>query len=414
MKRFISLLLLLTLCIGVNAQDKFFNKALEEGRQNRQFYIATNDSKGMSLDKVVGYAKKHNLILGRYTMKEVKRFGDKTSVIDQIYFIPISEYPKYVFEFIDVPDQVKFSDLNQTGSCWVYNNSDFVKFDDFQWSGTVQSGMLNGQGVAYKIIPEKNLFYYLNADFQNGLPKGDCSLYRFAMDSSKPETVVFQKVSSIYVGELKENLARFSDQSVADAKWGFVSNDAKIVITPSYENVLKDFSGGKAEVMADGKEIIIGSNGAYIDLTPRQKKLIAAQEAKEKQEELRRQQEQKEKELAARQERIERERLAREAEKRRVEKFRNARPGDKVYYSQDWQHTETYLLFFQDKTSYTMRVTCFVEQNVDNGERLQIRVGNVESSSSRYYSTPEIDGIKYSKGDIIWIKPLNDSRWQIE
>ena len=32
----------------------------------------------------------------------------------------------------------------------------------------------------------------------------------------------------------------------------------------------------------------------------------------------------------------------------------------------------------------------------------------------KYYSTPEIDGIKYSKGDIIWIKPLNDSRWQIE
>ena len=100
--------------------------------------------------------------------------------------------------------------------------------------------------------------------------------------------------------------------------------------------------------------------------------------------------------------------------RRRVEKFRHAQPGDKVYYSQDFTHTESFLLFFSHSTGYSMAVVCFVEQNVNNGERLQIRVGSVKSSNSNYYSTPVIDGMEYHKGDVLWIKPLNDKRWQIE
>ena len=70
--------------------------------------------------------------------------------------------------------------------------------------------------------------------------------------------------------------------------------------------------------------------------------------------------------------------------------------------------------FFRSSGRYSMRIICFVEQNVNEGERLQIRVGSVESTDRDRYSTPVIDGIEYRKGDVIWIKPLYDSKWHIE
>ena len=111
--------------------------------------------------------------------------------------------------------------------------------------------------------------------------------------------------------------------------------------------------------------------------------------------------------------RAETERLRQEAEKRRVAAFKNAQPGDKVYYSQDYEWSSGGW-FFRSSGRYSMRIICFVEQNVNEGERLQIRVGSVESTDRDRYSTPVIDGIEYRKGDVIWIKPLYDSKWHIE
>ena len=130
---------------------------------------------------------------------------------------------------------------------------------------------------------------------------------------------------------------------------------------------------------------------------------------RKKQEQLKAQEE-KRKALAARQAQLEKERQAREAEKRRVELIRNARPGDRIYYNQQWKKSS---FFGWVEEKYTMRIICFVEENVDNGERLKIRVGSVESSDNNNYSTPEIDGIKYRKNDVIWIKPLEDSGWRM-
>ena len=151
-----------------------------------------------------------------------------------------------------------------------------------------------------------------------------------------------------------------------------------------------------------------------IDLTAKQKQIDAAQKAKERQEALQKEQERKRQEIAERQKRIEEQRLAEEREKYRKEKLRKCQPGDKIYYSKDYSSSKSFLGFTYDRSSWTMRVVCFVEQNLNNGERLQIRVGNVESSSDYHYTTPVIDGMKYSKGDVFWIKPMNDRKWWVE
>ncbi len=397
--------MILMFCIGIQAQEKLFQEGLQNRRSPRKFYFAKNGKgKGLTLEKMKQYADKHDYLLGNYTTKQIDRFGDKQTALDGVYFIPKKEYPWYVFEF----DGGGFDDNLHRGSCWLYIDGKFIKFENVRWSGNIENGMLDGQGSAFWFDDAYHYFITVNGQFQHGLPKGNMEVKRFSSNAANPEKVSFESQGSINVGNLSDGLASYS---VSGGKWGFVSSDGTITISPGYESIVKEFANGKAEVILDGKEIIINKNGKYVDLTANQKRLDAQQLAKERQEELKRQQEEKRKEIARRQEEIEKRRLAEEAAKIRIEKFRNCQPGDIVYYSQDWVHSE---LFGWIREEYTMRVTCFVERNVNNGERLQIRVGNVESSSRNYYSSPEIDGIKYNKGDVLWIRPLDDSRWQIQ
>ena len=118
------------------------------------------------------------------------------------------------------------------------------------------------------------------------------------------------------------------------------------------------------------------------------------------------------------QERIERdelEELKRNAEEkqrievaiRRISEIKNAEVGDKLLYSETWSWKEGF--WVQQTGTYSMVVTCFIERK--EGDRYQLRVGDVTSSDSRRFSTPTINGVKVSKGDIIWARPLNDSKW---
>ena len=403
-------MLLSMFIFGSSAQDKLFQEGLSKERARKHFYFAENGKgKGMSLDNLLKYANNHDYLIGHYTTKEIKRFGDKDTAIEFFYFLPQKEYPSYVFEFATNNTNIKLSDLSKTGSCWLYINGKFSPYN-LKWSGNIIDGKLDGEGIGFFISEDENLYLVTTGKFQKGLPLGSLQVEKFVYNKNNPETVSFYNISSVNVNNLQEGLASFT---AAGGKWGFVSKDGEIVVQPTYESVIKEFSNGKAEVLSDGKEIIIGRTGNYIDLTDNQKNIEAQKKAKEEQERLRAEQERKQKEIADKQRRIEQERLKAEAEKLRLEKLKKAMPGDRVFYNQEWTHTDNWI-FWSDKTKYTMRVVCFVEQNVNNGERLQIRVAHVESSNKNYYSTPKINGIEYRKGDVLWIKPLNDLSWQIE
>ena len=56
-----------------------------------------------------------------------------------------------------------------------------------------------------------------------------------------------------------------------------------------------------------------------------------------------------------------------------------------------------------------MMVTCFIERIEE--EHYQLRVGDVSSSDNRRSTTPTINGVNVSKGDIIWARPLNGNQW---
>lgn len=409
MKKGLFTLTLLALFAGSMAQEKIFEEGLKNGRAARNFYVAKNKGgKGYSKEKMYAYARTHDYMVGATKMKDISRFGDVYTAVDEFTFIPRAEYQQFVYEFTGL--KTAFSNMSQRGTCWIFALSQFIKLENAMWSGSLNNGMINGEGDLFWKDDNENLFHAAHARFQNGIPLGELVVYTYRTKLGQPDKVSFEKGDYGSVGKLSDGMARFNIQG---GKWGFVTSNGTIAISPTYENVVKDFSNGRAEVFSDAKEYIIDKKGQYIDLTAKQKQLNAQEEARKKQEELKRQQEERRRQLAEEQERVERRRQAAEAEKIRVEKFRKCEPGDRVYFSQDWERTEGWL-WFRESHTYTMRVVCFVEQNIKNGERLQVRVGSVESSNKDYYSTPEIDGIKYNKGDVVWIRPLNDTRWQIE
>lgn len=407
MKKIFLALALLTVSLAGVAQESMFKDGLRKGRLPKSFYSATNDKgSGMTIQKAESYAQKKGYLIGGYTTKRIARFGDYATVLDMVEFLPRDEYQQYLFEF--APGDVSYDKLVSTGSCWAFMNSEFVRIDGVKWSGTVTDGMLSGQGTGF--FQRDGINYLLSGTFLNGFPQGVCNFGIFHTWDSDVEKVEYQGLPSVEVRPFHDGIARYSE---AGGKWGFVSQSGKVLIYPSYETVINDFKDGRAEVMHNGKEIVIGTDGGFIEYTARQKQIDAEEEMKAKLAEMKRQQEAKQREIERKQKAIEEERLRQEAEKRRVAAFKKAQPGDKVYYSQDYEWSSGGW-FFRSSGRYSMRIICFVEQNVNEGERLQIRVGSVESTDRDRYSTPVIDGIEYRKGDVIWIKPLYDSKWHIE
>ncbi len=409
MKKLFLAVVLLAVSFGSMAQESMFKDGMKKGRLPRSYYITHNDKgSSMTLDKVKSFAEKKGYLLGGYTTKKVARFGDYATILDMVEFLPVDEYLKYVYEFASV--DINTDALKDIGSCWVYLDNDFSRLEKVRWSGPIQNGMLSGSGYGIFMFAGSEDYYYVSGTFVNGFPQGECSMGRLTPDKNNATKVTCNQLPSVEVRPFQNGIARYSE---AGGKWGFVTDAGKVLIYPAYETVISDFKDGRAEVMYKDKEIVIGTRGEFIDYTEKQKQIDAEQERQAKLAELKRQQEEKQREIERKQAEMEKERLRREAEKRRVELFKKAQAGDRVYYSQDYEWSSGGW-FFRSSGRYSMRIICFVEQNVNEGERIQIRVGSVESTDRDRYSTPVIDGIEYRKGDVLWIRPLNNSNWHIE
>ena len=97
-----------------------------------------------------------------------------------------------------------------------------------------------------------------------------------------------------------------------------------------------------------------------------------------------------------------------EVEALRIVKIKSAQIGDKLLFSDTWSWRDG-IWVFHSSGSHTMMVTFFIERI--EGDRYQLRAGDISSSDSYRYTTPEINGVKVSKGDIIWARPLNGKQW---
>ncbi len=88
--------------------------------------------------------------------------------------------------------------------------------------------------------------------------------------------------------------------------------------------------------------------------------------------------------------------------------------GDRMCFVQGWTHTDHDPGFFglfssTTVTNYSMSIICFIERI--ESQNYQVRIADVSSSDPKKYSSPDINGVKVNKGDVIWIKPLQDPNW---
>jgi tetratricopeptide (TPR) repeat protein len=107
---------------------------------------------------------------------------------------------------------------------------------------------------------------------------------------------------------------------------------------------------------------------------------------------------------------------ARVANERRLTAIRNAGRGEKLIYniSETW---EGGIWIFHNSVTTSSVVTCFIESK--EGDRYHVRVGDVQTrkrnntwgASERDYVEIYINGVRVNKGDVIWVKPLEGSRW---
>jgi hypothetical protein len=98
-----------------------------------------------------------------------------------------------------------------------------------------------------------------------------------------------------------------------------------------------------------------------------------------------------------------------EYEQNRKNSIKTATIGDRLCFSQGWTRKESFLFQKYTAANYTMSIICFIERT--EGENYQVRIADVSSNKSGEYSSPNINGVKVSKGDVIWVKPLKDANW---
>ena len=402
MKRIIFSLFMLTYVGHIIAQGDYFKSAMDRGRTSQSFYILRNESKKkLLLEDLTKYCQDNNYIIGDHTTKEVSRFGDVATTIATFEFLPKYEYKDYLYSCLT--NGKSFYSLTQKGTGYCYYNGRFYETTDIQWSGTIKDGLIQGKGEGYAWNTENGQGFVVSGEFDKGLPVNGLTKFTLYI----PQTIGPYNSNNTVTDECKtESLSDGLLPIWINKKLGFVNTEGVICINPEYSALVKPFKDGTALVSRnDTTEIIIDKLGNYKGVTQKQQAIINERLRKKAEEE-------RAAELARK--KAEAEELARlkRQEEMRMAGIRSASEGDKIYYSEEFEHSNGVLLdIFLKRQRFNMRVVCFIEKIINKGERMQVRVASVESSSDRYYATPSIDGIKYSKGDILWIQPLYDKRW---
>ena len=274
MKRILFVFICSFVCFIGYAQKKLFDNAIAAGRQPDQFYVLRNDkNKMLKLDDLNEYAQKEGYIIGNTTLKEISRFGDTDESVYTFEFLPQKEYTSYVFGNINSNNNIKLSELSSQGAAYCFMGWDnalvFKRLNNINWSGSVNNGLLEGFGMGY-VEDNSHRIISVEGTFEKGFPTGTTKTIIYDMGGTYgPFNPKLMSVKSETVGRMSDGMAMIERNGV----YGFVDNEGKIVIEPTFQKVLQDFADGQASVKKDNKEIIIDKKGLFIDYTQHQKEL---------------------------------------------------------------------------------------------------------------------------------------------
>ena len=277
MRRICLIMMAFLLGMAVFAQKKAFQEAIKKGRVPTEFYVLRNDkSKMIRLSDVEEYAKENNYILGKHSMKEISRFGDTDESIAQIEFLPMVEYPSYIYANI-TSNTTTSPSLTSEGAGYLFvddEKADGTKYlerkDHVFWSGNFSNGLLDGKGYGCVVSQDYKRMVFFEGTFQNGFPIGTIDTTPYMSDIGKYVEANKENGTTREVGELHEGLATF----ITSSGMGFIDGEGNIAIKPQFKSVVSYFQNGQA-IMRDSndKEVVIDKAGTFIDYSPHQKEL---------------------------------------------------------------------------------------------------------------------------------------------
>ncbi len=274
MRRFLTILMTVFLCMAAHAQKKLFQKALAEGRQPNRFYLLRNEkSKMVRLKDLMEYAEENGYIVGKSSGKEISRFGDVDVSIATLEFLPIKEFESYIYYNLNPTQKIDFSQIINQGTAYAFMGWDssipFKKIENVNWSGRVSNGRLEGEGVGY-VRNGTDRITYVVGKFEEGFPVEKTTTYIYKLNG-KLDTYKSSGMESATttVGKMNDGMAVIEK----NGNFGFVNSNGEVAITPKYKKVLQDFWEGQAIVIENNKEIIINQKGAFVDYSPHQKQL---------------------------------------------------------------------------------------------------------------------------------------------
>lgn len=444
MKKYITLIINMLIMLSAQAQgiETFFDEAIKKGRSDngKGYYSVQFDGKNRGAwDEVFPFMNQRRYILisgervvpfnghnevkklsGGYDERYFLKFGIYRMAIDFATFITEPELGSYI---ANIPH------TNTMGKAIIHPNSS-KEIINVYWPGEVKNGWISGKGIGYtqgikidnnnkkrNIYTTEYKIYIINGEFIDGIPSGNCEVTTATVTLvNNTPPLLREEVDKKIVNYTVGNLYNGYRSLCMDGKYGFIDAQGNIIIPCKYGNVVQEFNNAGYAIVTDpsdgDQEIKINAKGTKLGYSDKQLQINEDKRLAKIEEEKRKEEEKIKKEEERRIEQQEKALAEARAEEIRKERIRNAREGDRIYYEQVWTWRSGGW-FLRTSGSYTMKVICFIEKIVNNGERFQVRVASVESTDSEHYSTPEIDGIKYSKGDVTWIEPLWDRNWHM-
>lgn len=407
--RLISVASVIFATVSLSGQEKLFKDAIKQGRLRGQYYIITNTSSKYSIEDFQRVAIINSYILdSEYSTKKVSRFGDVSTVVSEIRFIPNSELYAYLFESLtNTWCNTPFSTLHEggTASLWYYPNYKdgkkaqvqpyFFEYNHVFWSGELDENRRitgTGQGLAYD---EKWVCAFIGS-FHRGYPTGKVLIRWYEWKGKLRERIIESKEMTSNSGEFHDDMAWFE----VDGKYGFIDAARKKLVEPKFKSVLDDFKDTYSG--ATNYAVVVNSDGYQWKMN-RAGELFAYSDAQQKQFDEQRARAEKARleaeAKAAEQKRLEEEKAA---EERRIAQEKRLAYLAKVKANSDprkWQRGDRLCLEFGKEGQY---VTGTLEEW--NGDKSKCRIKIVTSPGSRI----RYNGENLEKNNMVWISSTGE------
>lgn len=243
------------------AQEKQLGEALREGRSmGTPYHWENRKGKMMKPEKLMEYARNHQIVIFKYTTQEIGRFGDVATTVGSVDFIPKSEMPFYIYE--NMIGMSFSTQQNQIGTVFFYAPKDgqlFQRFDEVLWTGQIRNGRINGTGYGAKQLTPSD-YVAFKGTFVNGILQGTGI---FRLYHSADQYGSFEKKglrgAQITTGNVSDGLTWVQSQG----KYGYINNEGLMAIQPTFDKA-GNFQNGEAQVTLRNVNFRINKQGQII------------------------------------------------------------------------------------------------------------------------------------------------------